>query len=190
MWFFSVFSVLLINILLFVCIKRCIHDRNWSKTICHYLPVTSKCCKFMHLVVTSLRAAFVTATLPWICKCVNSGHLLASNSNPLSVNLHPSVRCTLSTLGHAPVLPCPHSCLSTPLIALSPLICSPSNCIVRQSAGVHAKTSNLRQTFAQTLKSMLFKNENILTTISSGNWSNELFLVWCFLPKHKKIGWK
>lgn len=82
----------------------------------------------------------------------------------------------LSTLEQAPVGSCPHSCLSTPLIALSPLTTSPSKVITLHKEGVHTKVSNLLQTCAHILKSTLFRKENILIITSSGNLSNELFL--------------
>lgn len=145
-------------------------------------PVISKCCKLVHLVAISNMTLLVKFVQPCSCKCVSSGHLLANSIRLFSDNLAPLVMCIRSTLGHAPVFPCPQSCRNTQRIALSPLILSSSIVITLQRDGVQARMSNLLQTCAHILKSTLVRKENTLTTNSSGSLSNELFFGWYFLP--------
>lgn len=131
------------------------------------LPVTSKCCRLGQRATNSDMAALVMFGLPWSWTCVSSGHRLANAVNPLSEILVPSLRNSLCTSGHAPVLVRPHSRRNTHLTALSPQVFSPHSAIVRHRTGSHARFSHLWHTAAQAQRSALLRYENTLSTSSS-----------------------
>lgn len=148
----------------------------------HHLPVRSRCWRLEHRVTRSNSVGLVTVLHPCSCRCVSSGHRLAKRVNPRSVSRVPSLRNTRSTLGHAPVRPCPQSRLRTPRIALSPHTASPLNLIVLHNRGSQARCSHRRHTLAHTHNSLLSSHENILMTASSGRRSNGEFFEWKRFP--------
>lgn len=147
-----------------------------------HLPVRSRCWRLEHLVTRSKSVGLVTVLHPCSCRWVSSGHRLAKRVSPRSVRRAPSLRNTRSTLGHAPVRPCPQSRLRTPRIALSPHTASPLNVIVLHSRESQARWSHRLHTLAQMHSSLLSNHEKILITASSGRRSNGEFFEWKRFP--------
>lgn len=137
--------------------------------LCIYLclPVTSRCCRLGQRATNSDIAALVMFGLPCSWTCVSSGHRRARAVKPLSDIFVPSLRNSLCTWGHAPVLVRPHSRRNTHLTALSPHVFSPHSAIVLHRTGSHARFSHRWHTAAHAHRSALLRYENTLSTSSS-----------------------